>query len=410
MMRMLSVLCALWFGVVVCFAAPKEVRFVGSVRETYSDQVSADALQKVTLEFLVLVDTNDPLDELKKHLESEASYKFSNEWPGVSGLVALSSESTVFQLFEAKVNVPAGQPGRWIVALEGVSRANSRGEIHVAGLGGWKFDVVLAPDQPYVAVEPVHLKFSLAPPRRLRNFRMKVGFGYGQSGPSVDFAGSGVLSLRPARAMGPLTSLSLEGKLALRKPDDVLTGGDSTASEEIPDALSLSLDHFRYQKGGNLTAFGVRGRANGALDGGEIVGYYSPFTLWADQMHFFGSAEAEVGFRSNNIEWKNVTTRADDPGRFVGRVGFVVEWFPHLGPVNKVLGEGLNFYVRGRGWLDSADSSGSRIWRFRPFVDAELFLNIQGDYRLFIRYERGYLPPDLSNHVGRVFVGIGAGL
>jgi hypothetical protein len=93
----------------------------------------------------------------------------------------------------------------------------------------------------------------------------------------------------------------------------------------------------------------------------------------------------------------------------VARLGLVAEWAPRVAGVNKDLGQGLRFFVRGRGWADYfRNDSGSYGWRLKPFVDSELFWNFQKDYRVFVRAEYGSLPPDLSQDVKRVYAGVGA--
>jgi len=114
-------------------------------------------------------------------------------------------------------------------------------------------------------------------------------------------------------------------------------------------------------------------------------------------------------FRGAGQEWINLTQPAPFRGNLVARLGTVIEWAPQLGPINRDLGSGLRFFVRGRGWADYArDDSGMNGVRLRGFLDSELFYNIDSQHRVFARYELGSLPPDLTRSVSTIMVGVGA--
>ena len=202
---------------------------------------------------------------------------------------------------------------------------------------------------------------------------------------------------------------NIEGSIPLNRPRDVrrADGARTDASGEIADFVQASFTRRSYN-GTNYRALGLVARASGRLRGPEIVAQYQPAALFfANGRGFFG-AETELGYRDGDEEWRNLTTRAPDRGHLVARLGGVVEFAPRLGPVNLDPGRGLRFYVRGRGWLDYAkNNDGNGDARLRGFLDTELFYNFNDDFRLFVRHEQGYLPPDLSRRTSRTFFGVG---
>ncbi len=204
--------------------------------------------------------------------------------------------------------------------------------------------------------------------------------------------------------------LSIAGSIPLGRPEDVegVPGAFDDASAEIPDFVTLSLSQLTYRTGGGIQSYGIRARVTGSLRGFEAVGYYQPlFSFFANNRASYG-AEFELGWREGNAEFTNLTTRSPDRGNLVARTGAFVEWAPELGPINRDLTRGLRFFVRGRGWLDTYDDdAGSQDWRFRSFVDSELFWNFEEGSRIFLRHETGYLPPDFGSRVNRTFIGTG---
>ena len=203
---------------------------------------------------------------------------------------------------------------------------------------------------------------------------------------------------------------NLEGSVPITTPLDVqaVPGANVDASRIVADFVQFSYSDRSYYSTGNYSAWGITVRTSGRLNGLEAVANYQPLTLLlADNRIFFG-AELEAGYRDGMSEWINLTQKAPFRGNLVARLGTVIEWAPQLGPINRDLGSGLRFFVRGRGWADYArDDSGQDGWRLRGFVDSELFYDISKDLRVFFRYELGALPPDLTRNVSTVMLGIG---
>jgi hypothetical protein len=225
----------------------------------------------------------------------------------------------------------------------------------------------------------------------------------------VDAAFSYMRRVAPFGRRG-LLSASFAAKAPLGRPKDTKrAGSDEDASERIPDMLSADVGYTTYLGNGYLIRGGARARTTGSGKGAEYVAYVAPLTGWFNGSRGFYGLEIEAGHRKGDAEFKNLTTKAPDRGDIVARLGLVAEWAPRVAGINKDLGHGLRFFVRGRGWADYfRNDSGSYGWRLKPFVDSELFWNFQKDYRVFVRAEYGSLPPDLSQDVKRVYAGVGA--
>jgi hypothetical protein len=204
--------------------------------------------------------------------------------------------------------------------------------------------------------------------------------------------------------------LSLEGSVPITTPFDVqgVPGANDDASRLVVGFVQGSFMQRAYHRAGYFTAYGLTVRTSGRFNGLEAVARYQLAAFPSNDRSFF-AAEGEAGYRDGRSEWINLTQRAPFRGNLVARLGAVVEWAPQLGPINRDLGSGLRFFVRGRGWADYAkDDSGHDGVRFRGFLDSEFFYNISTEYRVFLRYELGSLPPDLTRSVSTVMVGIGA--
>ncbi|HWM94254.1 MAG TPA: hypothetical protein VN493_26095 [Thermoanaerobaculia bacterium] len=204
-------------------------------------------------------------------------------------------------------------------------------------------------------------------------------------------------------------SATLEGSAPLGTPQDVEEepDADPDASEDVADFFKLSLLRTGFGGKGLLKSYGLVARSTAQFEGLEAVATYQLARLFNDN-RMFGAAEIEAGYRRGDAEWTSLTQPAPDRGDTVARVGAVLEWGPRLGPINRDLGAGLRFFVRGRGWADWADDeTGEGDVRFRGFLDSELFYNVSDEFRVFLRYENGYLPPDLSQRHSSTFVGVG---
>lgn len=205
-------------------------------------------------------------------------------------------------------------------------------------------------------------------------------------------------------------SLSLEGSGPIGTPEDVedTPGAVTEASEEVADFFKLSLLRRSYSKQGILGSYGLVARSTAEFEGLEVVGTYQLASLLLDNRAFAG-AEVEAGYRRGDAEWESLTQPAPDRGDVVGRVGAVLEWGPEIGLINRDLGQGLRFFIRGRGWADWAENEeGDGEVRLRGFLDTELFYNVSEEFRVFLRYEEGYLPPDLSQRHSEAFLGVGS--
>ncbi len=203
---------------------------------------------------------------------------------------------------------------------------------------------------------------------------------------------------------------SLEGSVPITTPSDVqgVVGASDDASRIVASYVQASFMQRAYSSANNFTAWGLTVRTSGSFSGLEMVARYQPVAIMFNQGRNFFGAEGEAGYRDGRAEWINLTQRAPDRGNHVARLGVVFEWAPQLGPINLDLGSGLRFFVRGRGWADYAkDDLGQYGVRLRGFLDSEFFYNISTQYRVFLRYELGSLPPDLTRSVSTVMVGIG---
>lgn len=203
---------------------------------------------------------------------------------------------------------------------------------------------------------------------------------------------------------------SLEGSVPITTPSDVqaVPGASADASRIVADYLQASFTDRTYDSANNFRAWGMTIRTSGRGNGLEAVARFQPWATLATNGRSFFGAEVETGYRDGRSEWATLTQLAPFRGNVVARFGTVIEWAPQLGPINSDLGSGLRFFVRGRGWADYAkDDSGQDGVRLRGFVDTEFFYDISKDYRVFLRYELGALPPDLTRNVSTVMLGIG---
>lgn len=203
---------------------------------------------------------------------------------------------------------------------------------------------------------------------------------------------------------------SLEGSVPITTPSDVqaVPGASVDASRIVADYFQASFTDRTYSSINNFSAWGITVRTSGRGNGLEAVARFQPWATLAPNGRSFLGAELETGYRDGRSEWATLTQLAPFRGNVVARFGTVIEWAPQLGPINSDLGSGLRFFVRGRGWADYAkNDSGQDGVRLRGFVDSELFYDISKDYRVFLRYELGALPPDLTRNVSTVMLGIG---
>ena len=205
-------------------------------------------------------------------------------------------------------------------------------------------------------------------------------------------------------------SVSLEGAAPVGTPKDVedTPGAETEASEEVADYFKFSALRSTYSKRGTLQSYGLLARTTAELKGLEAVGTWQIARLLGNNRVFAGG-QLEAGYRRGDAEWESLTQAAPDRGDVVARLGSVLELGPRIGPINRDLGTGLRFFIRGRGWADWAkDEEGDGEVRFRGFLDSELFYNVSEEFRVFLRYEEGYLPPDLSQRHSEAFVGVGS--
>ncbi len=365
----------------------------------------AEQVQDIGIAVRVVVSrepTDDQARALEDHLRSADTYEFRSGWPGSENEVDTSTERwqdnhpfVLTRVQEVSALAPPTVRTSTVILI-GQGSARARGHILVTPLEGW--DIRIEKEKETV-------RFSAHRLDELPPFRGNVRPAYGDGGFTLDVTASGVLR---QRANG-IETLSLGGKIPLGKPDDVegTPGAARDASREVADVLSLSWNRITYS-GGGLKRMGIRARATGCLEGFEGVWYWQPVMGWFDEMHGFYGTELEAGYREGDAEWANLTTRAPGRGNIVARLGTVVEWAPVIGGVNRDLSRGLRLFVRGRGWADVYDDdNGDRSVRFRQFLDAELFFNFSSQYRVFLRWEDGYLPPDLTGRSDRVYVGVG---
>jgi len=204
-------------------------------------------------------------------------------------------------------------------------------------------------------------------------------------------------------------SWHVEGTIPLGVPADVgaVAGADRDSSGQVPDMLSGSWSRVCYD-GKKLTIWGITARTTGSLEGVEVAARWAPFVRFSSDGRTFCAAEIAGGWRTGDAEWRDVGVPAPDAGNLLVRPAVVAEWAPQMGPINLDLGTGARFFVRGRCWGDLFKNvGGDTDFRGRPFFDGELFYNVSASRRIFLRGEYGYLPPDLSQEVSRVFVGMG---
>lgn len=295
------------------------------------------------------------------------------------------------------------QPDRMVIKIPLPGTRFGKGDVAVQGMQGDGF-----------AVEPFTTKWGL---RQIKdtsgwltegnlNLRgetpvaaFNVGYTHGWSISKIG-GGSGLRAVRHG--------FNLEGTIPLIAPLDTRRAGSpDDASGQVSDYAQFSWMRQEFTAH-NLQSYGVVVRSSGRLNGIEVAARGRPYAQFFNGGRGFFGIEGELGFR-DSYEWINVTTRAADTGNFLGRVGATIEWAPALGPINRDLGTGLRFFVRARGWVDTAKNGAGRVGtRFRGFLDTELFYNFSNTSRVFLRYERGMLPPDLSRDTDSLFFGIGS--
>lgn len=203
-------------------------------------------------------------------------------------------------------------------------------------------------------------------------------------------------------------TFSLSGSVPFGKPKDARDAGAAQdSSEQVADFLNFAYEQRVYD-GRRFKALGLVARSTGSAKGFEGVLRFVPLTAIDLNQGTFLGIEFEAGYRDGDAEWTGLNQKAPDVGNFVARAGAVLEYMPRIGGINADRTEGLRFFARARGWIDKYQTpSEQSSARFRHFFDAELFYTFSAKYRVFLRAEQGYLPPDLSNRIGRVFVGVG---
>jgi hypothetical protein len=348
-----------------------------------------------------------------KYLTDLRNYSFVADWPSDTAAAPFVGANPVFRptglsMYEVDDDTATMDNRSYQIRLQGFLLPRTRGEIHLklpsapALMTDWTFQRFDG-----VTSDPIILFYSEgADWEKLPSYSGKVAFGFDGDTPTLDFTGDGYLDSSDTGTR----SLTLRAKIPLRTPKDVrdTPGANRDASVDVPDAVDLSYNQLKYRKGGSLLRTGFKLRTTGSLRGLEAVGYYSPFMGWYNGARGFYAMELELGYRKGDAEFQNLTTRAADTGNVVARLGSVVEWAPQIGSVNRHLGKGLRFFVRGRGWLDTyKNGSGDTSLRFRPFGDSELFWNFSENSRIYLRGEYGYLPPDLSGKSSRASIGVG---
>lgn len=354
----------------------------------------------------------EELEPLIKHLQDKGNYSFISDWPGADNLVELSGENPPFTPSPDQLPIVMPQTQgdaptkRWLLVLRGQLPRDSRGEIRITqpkASVGWK----LASDYPVIDGSIAVIRYSFVETESTTGFKGKMQIGSGAGGSTLDITGSWMPGRPKGEARTDMMSLGFAAKLPLGTPNTA--GASKDASQKVPDMISADLNFISYRPGGDLIRAGARARATGSGKGLELVGYYAPFTGWFNESRGFYGLEGEAGYRKGDAEFKNLVTKAPNRGKTVVRIGGVAEWAPQLSGINRDLSQGLRFFIRGRGWLDSYnDDSGKHSVRFAPFVDSELFYNYAKDTRVFLRLEHGSLPPDLTQKISRIYVGIGA--
>jgi hypothetical protein len=346
---------------------------------------------------------------VKEYLENPSVYEFRVTRPETTEAVAPSSNVLPFVLSGA---IQADQPfilNQRAISLPGYLPLRSAGVVEIIppdAASGLVFAVKGGQDGE------VLLDYSTAEVGISKTFSTLANIGVNEGAVTIDFAGEGRISGKRELLRGRMTSLSLAGRLPLFDPDDVRTtaGASRDASRQVTDLLELGLNSVRYKRGGSLEKSGLKLRTTGSLRGFEGVAYYSPLAGPLPKGWGYGAAELEIGYRAGDAEFSNLTTRAADTGNFVARLGAVLELTPRLEPlgINRNLNQGLRFFARVRGWLDTFEGVNNTGARLRFFADSELFYNFTANSRVFLRAEAGYLPPDLSSRSERIYVGVGA--
>ena len=202
---------------------------------------------------------------------------------------------------------------------------------------------------------------------------------------------------------------AFDSKFAFGAPEGGSPGADDDASEDLGDFLELSYDWKTYHKGGTTSLGRAVLRSTHRFEGIEaLLQYQPPLSYSSADGRVFMAPAVEIGWKDGQDEWLSPTVPAPDRGNLLLRGMAVVEWAPEIGPINRNLGKGLRFFVRGRGWMDAADNrNGDMTGRFRGYFDSELFWNFDKKHRLYLRYDNGFLPPDLSQSVSRFSIGVG---
>ncbi|HWN40602.1 MAG TPA: hypothetical protein VNW71_00185 [Thermoanaerobaculia bacterium] len=355
---------------------------------------------------LILFEKEVP-ESLRAQVLDAGNYEISLSAPESTGDVVPAIEATTLDIVEVtfgrdhtvvELHVEDIDYGHGTVEIREMASADARID---AASPEWSFS------------EPVDLQPTLSHNQSLR-FQGKTAV--------IDFSFAyGGLNWNKVGDASRFT-MTLEGSAPLGTPEDVdeEAGAEEDASEEVADFFKLSLLRTSFSEKGTLSSYGLMARSTSEFEGLEAVLTYQFAWLFGGteveqiersvdlQGTVFAGASLEAGYRQGDAEWMSLTQPAPDRGDIVARVGGVLEWGPKLGPINRDLGAGLRFFIRGRGWADWAkDETGEEDVRFRGFLDSELFYNVSDEFRLFLRYENGYLPPDLSQRHSSTFVGVG---
>lgn len=356
------------------------------------EEVSGDLLTGEPSILLVLSD--DLPAALEPQALDPASYSVIAKAPIRTGEVVPGLEGAEIPV--ARVTFDGDNRDTLVVHLSGLTYG--AGEVRVADLSADGASLQ-GTTKPWSISQPYESRPALAHDQslRLRGSTVVADFSFTYAGFQWKTEGN------PYRI-----SATLEGSAPLGTPDDVEeAGAEVEASEEVADFYKLSLLRTSYAGNGLLSSFGLVSRSTAEFEGLEAVLTYQLARLFGGNRIFAG-ADVEAGYRRGDAEWLSLTQAAPDRGDRVARVGTVLEWGPRIGPINRDLGAGLRFFIRGRGWADLADDEqGEGEVRFRGFLDSELFYNVSDQFRLFLRYEEGYLPPDLSQRHSETFVGVG---
>lgn len=341
------------------------------------------------------VDGSDIPEALARALVDLSNYTYEPGWQG--GEIKAGTNLVLHSLREE------ARVGQIVVlAFEAVATEKGVGKLTFRAPDGWKSEYEGSPG----------IEITTLIPDRPSRFKGKLDLGFTiKNGFAAGLSGSGLIH----DSLSQKVSLSVDGLVPLYSPK--LPGSDDrrSTSEDV-DLLSLSLDSVRYSRGGSLTKFGLKARMPSGGQGGEVVAYLGLLSLGYQSSKrgngiasYTFASEVEVGNRWGDVEWTNLSSAPKSTGSTVARLGVLGEFWPRLGVVNERIGQGLCVYVRGRFWLDHAEVNKKRVTRGRGFVDAELFYVLPtSDYRVFVRYEGGMLPPNLSTYTNRVFAGMGA--